>query len=57
MFSRPTASRTRPGVTPDSACSCGVSWVCVVDAGWITSERTSPMFATFECSSSAETNA
>ena len=42
----PTASRTRPGVTDDASCSSGVSWACVVDAGWITSERTSPMLAT-----------
>ena len=48
MCSIPTASRTRPGVIPESACSSTVSWLCVVDAGWITSERTSPMFATFE---------
>src|SRR5665811_1417387 len=57
MCSMPTARRTSPGVTPEKACSSGVSWLCVVDAGWMTSERTSPMFATCECSSSAETNA
>ena len=28
-------SRTRSGVTPVAACSCSVSWECVVVAGWI----------------------
>ena len=57
MFSRPTASRTRPGVTPVASCSSAVSCECVVDAGWITRLRTSPMLATWLCSSSASTNA
>ena len=46
-----------PGVTPVASCSSGVSWACVVDAGWITSDRTSPMLATWLCSVSALTNA
>ena len=45
MFSSPTERRTRPGVTPVVSCCSGVSCECVVDAGWMTSERTSPMFA------------
>ena len=57
MPSMPTASRTSPGVTPVASCSSGVSWACVVDAGWITSDRTSPMFATWLCRVSALTNA
>ena len=47
--SMPTARRTSPGVTPAGSCSSGVSCEWVVDAGWITSERTSPMFATWLC--------
>jgi hypothetical protein len=49
------AQRTRPGVTPENACSSSVSWLCVVLAGWITRLRTSPMLATWLCSSSAST--
>ena len=57
MCSMPTDRRTRPGVTPVVACSASVSCECVVVAGWIASERTSPMLATSECSSSASTKA
>ena len=57
MPSMPTASRTRPGVTPVASCSAAESWLCVVEAGWITRQRTSPMLATWLCSSSASTNA
>ena len=46
MCSMPTASRTRPGVTPAASWSSGESCECVVDAGWMTRERTSPMLAT-----------
>lgn len=35
MVSMPTDSRTRFGSTPVSDCSAGVSWLCVVLAGWI----------------------
>ena len=42
----PTARRTRSGVTPAVSCSSGVSWEWVVDAGWMTRLRTSPMLAT-----------
>ena len=45
MFSSPTERRTRPGVTPVVSCCSGVSCECVVEAGWMTSERTSPMLA------------
>ena len=55
MCSMPTDSRTSPGVTPAMACCSAESWLCVVDAGWITSERTSPMLATCEWSSRAST--
>ena len=54
--SSPTARRTRPGVTPVVSCSSGVSCEWVVEAGWITRLRTSPMLATWLCSSSASTN-
>ena len=47
------ASRTSPGSTPAEACSSAGSWLWVVDAGWMTSERTSPMLATLVCSSRA----
>ena len=57
MPSMPTASRTKPGLTPADSCSAALSWAWVVDAGWITSERTSPMLATWLCSFSALTNA
>ena len=57
MPSMPTARRTSPGVTPVASCSSGDSCACVVDAGWMTSERTSPMLATWLCSVRALTNA
>ena len=57
MPSMPTASRTRPGVTPVANCSSADSCAWVVEAGWITSERTSPMLATWLCSVRASTNA
>ena len=44
-----------PGVTPVASCSSGDSCECVVDAGWMTRLRTSPMLATWLCSSSAST--
>ena len=47
MNSMPTASRTRPGVTPDASWSSGESCAWVVDAGWMTNERTSPILATW----------
>ena len=53
----PTESRTKPGSTPAASCSSSESCACVVDAGWITRDRTSPMFATWECRLSASTNA
>eukprot|EP01110_Echinostelium_bisporum_P012915 TRINITY_DN8018_c0_g1_i1.p5 TRINITY_DN8018_c0_g1~~TRINITY_DN8018_c0_g1_i1.p5 ORF type:complete len:50 (+),score=1.58 TRINITY_DN8018_c0_g1_i1:2-151(+) len=46
MPSIPTANRTRPGVTPEATCSAGASCACVVVAGCMTSDRTSPMLAT-----------
>ena len=53
--SRPTDRRISPGFTPVVSCSSSVSWLWVVDAGWMTSERTSPMLARWLCSSSAST--
>ncbi len=44
------------GGDTDASCSSGVSCEWVVDAGWITSERTSPMLATWLCRVSALTN-
>ncbi len=55
--SRPTDRRTRPGSTPVVTCSCSVSWECVVEAGWMARLRTSPMLATWLCSSRASTKA
>ena len=43
--SMPTDNRTYSGVTPVCACSSGVSWECVVVAGWMISDLASPMFA------------
>ena len=57
MCSRPTASRTSPGLTPAAASAASSSWECVVEAGWITRERTSPMLATLECSARASPKA
>ena len=56
MCSMPTASRISPGVTPVVSCSAGDSWAWVVDAGWMTNDRTSPMFARLVNSSSASVN-
>jgi MFS family permease len=46
------AQRT-PGGAP---CSSAVSWLWVVEAGWMTRLRTSPMLATWLCSSRPSTN-
>ena len=56
MVSMPTESRTKFGSTPVSDCSSGVSWLCVVLAGWIARLRTSPMLATWLCNSRLSTN-
>ena len=32
-------------LTPAAACCASSSWRCVVDAGWMTSVRVSPMLA------------
>ncbi len=53
--SMPTARRTSPGVTPAESRSSSPPWLWVVDAGWIASERTSPMLATWLCSDSPST--
>ena len=45
MFSSPTDSRTRPGVTPAVNCCSGDSCEWVVDAGWMIRLRTSPILA------------
>ena len=57
MCSSPTDRRTRPGVTPVVSCCSGVSCECVVDAGWMISERTSPMLARWLNSSTLSTSA
>ena len=46
MVSRPTDKRTRLGSTPVATCSCSLSWLWVVVAGWMARLRTSPMLAT-----------
>ena len=43
-------------MTPVVSCCSGVSCECVVDAGWMTSERTSPMLARWLNSVSELTN-
>src|SRR5690606_19025602 len=55
--SKPTDSRTRPGATPLASCSSGVSWLCVVLAGWTMRLRTSPMLTSWLNSSVPSTKA
>src|SRR5699024_367255 len=50
MCSMPTLRRTKPGSMPAARCSCSLSCEWVVEAGWMTRLRTSPMFATCEWS-------
>ena len=47
MSSSPIDSRTTSGPAPAAVFCASVSWRCVVDAGRITSERVSPMWATW----------
>lgn len=42
ISSIPTEMRTRSGVTPELSCSSGVSWLWVLEAGWMTSVLASP---------------
>ena len=48
MCSIPTLRRTVPALIPAAARPASSSWECVVVAGWIASERTSPMLARLE---------
>jgi hypothetical protein len=57
MLSSPTERRTSPGVTPAVSCCSGVSCAWVVDAGWMTRLRTSPMLARWLNSCSESTSA
>ena len=45
MCSMPIERRMSSGGRPAAICSSSVSCECVEDAGWITSERASPTFA------------
>ena len=56
-FSMPTARRIVAWEMPARVRPCSSDCECVVVAGWTTSERTSPMLATLECSFSASTKA
>src|SRR3546814_391925 len=47
MCSRPTDNRTELSVTPVASCCSGVSWECVVEAGWMARLRASPRLATW----------
>ena len=47
MSSVPTERRIISGVTPVSACSSMVSCEWVVEAGWMTRDLESPMWATW----------
>ena len=44
----PIDSRTTSGAAPDLTFAASSSWLWVVEAGWITSERVSPTFARCE---------
>ena len=46
--SMPIDSRTISGSTPAARCSSSDNWRCVVEAGWMTSDLASPMFARCE---------
>ena len=52
----PMESLTMSGATPAFICSCSFNCLCVVDAGWITSDLTSPTFARCEMNCSAAIN-
>src|SRR5690606_37742321 len=45
ICSIPTETRTTSGPAPDSSSSCSDNWLCVVEAGWMISDRVSPRFA------------
>ncbi len=45
MCSMPTDTRTTSAPAPAAASSASESWLCVVEAGWMISERVSPRFA------------
>ena len=51
IVSIPIESRTVPGVMPAAASSSSSICECVVEAGWMASDRTSPMLARWENSS------
>src|SRR5205814_9876843 len=48
LSSMPMDSRTTSGAAPDFTLAASSSWLWVVEAGWITSERVSPTLARCE---------
>jgi formate/nitrite transporter FocA (FNT family) len=54
--SMPTDRRTTSGPAPAATCCSSVSWRWVVEAGWMTSERVSPILARCENISRPSTN-
>jgi hypothetical protein len=56
MSSRPIESRIMSAVTPAASCSAALNCWWVVEAGWITRLRASPMFARCEKSCALSMN-
>ena len=57
LDSNPTDTRTHAGEIPADSSSLWESWECVVEAGWITSDLESPIFAVIQKSFSLSHNA
>ena len=56
MSSMPTESRMVDSLIPAARSAGSSDWECVVEAGWTTSDRTSPTLARSECSFKASMN-
>src|SRR5262249_42591638 len=56
LSSMPTESRTTSGPAPAATFCASESWRCVVEAGWMISERVSPMLARWENNFTLETS-
>jgi hypothetical protein len=56
VSSSPIDSRTTSGPAPAATFCASDSWRCVVEAGWMISERVSPMLARCENSLTFETS-
>ena len=57
LSSSPTDTRTHAGEIPADSSSLWDSWECVVEAGWITSDLASPIFALIQKSFKLSHNA